>query len=75
MPLYEYSCRRCAHRFEQRLNYGQRLEVQNCPACGAQETSLCLSAPARVSSGKAQAAPPGGCAGGSCSCGRFPATA
>jgi putative FmdB family regulatory protein len=76
MPLYEYACRRCAHRFEQRLNYEQRLEPQSCPACGARETSLCLSVPARVGNGaRPAAADTGGCAGGSCTCGRFPATA
>jgi putative FmdB family regulatory protein len=77
MPLYEYACRRCQKRFESRLKYEQRLEPQTCPACGARETTLCLSTPS-LSLGSAQAAlaaPSDGCAGGGCTCGRYPATA
>jgi putative FmdB family regulatory protein len=32
MPIYDYTCKRCGHRFEQLVN---RDEAPACPACGA----------------------------------------
>ncbi len=73
MPLYEYACRACGNRFEQRLRYDDRLKQQPCPKCGAAQASLCMSVPSLV--GAATSATNGtGCqsTGGACGCGRFP---
>jgi putative FmdB family regulatory protein len=74
MPLFEYACRTCSQRFEQIRKFAERLDAPPCPACGAEHTVLCLSAPARVAaanaSTRANAAEscdaPGGCCGGMC---------
>ena len=34
MPLYEYKCSKCGHRFEKIENYSAS-EVKKCPKCGA----------------------------------------
>ena len=70
MPIYEYACRACGNRFEQRLRYDERLKQQPCPKCGGTQASLCMSAPALVGGG-AQAAPTCQSTGGACGCGRF----
>lgn len=35
MPLYEYRCRECGHRFEILQRVGERAEGLTCPHCGA----------------------------------------
>lgn len=35
MPLYEYRCRECSHRFEILQRLGQGAEGLECPHCGA----------------------------------------
>lgn len=35
MPLYEYRCRECGHRFEILQRLGQGAEGLECPHCGA----------------------------------------
>ena len=71
MPIYEYTCRKCHNQFDARVKYEQRLEPQPCPACGARETSLRISAPALVgaASHKGSGGSGGGCCGGGCACG------
>ena len=44
MPLYEYKCEACAHRFE-RIQKFSDPPVETCPQCGGQVKKL-LSAPA-----------------------------
>lgn len=44
MPLYEYKCEACAHRFE-RIQKFSDPPVETCPQCGGQVRKL-LSAPA-----------------------------
>ena len=44
MPLYEYQCKKCKHRFE-RIQKFSDPEVKRCPECGATVERL-LSAPA-----------------------------
>ncbi len=44
MPLYEYQCTRCEHRFE-RLQRFSDPPITVCPACGGPVSQL-LSAPA-----------------------------
>lgn len=44
MPLYEYQCKKCKHRFE-RIQKFSDPEVKKCPKCGGGVERL-LSAPA-----------------------------
>jgi putative FmdB family regulatory protein len=44
MPLYEYQCTKCKHRFE-RIQKFSDPEVKKCPECGAKVEKL-ISAPA-----------------------------
>jgi putative FmdB family regulatory protein len=44
MPLYEYQCDACAHRFERIQKYSDPL-VDTCPVCGGHVRKL-LSSPA-----------------------------
>jgi len=44
MPLYEYQCTACEHRFEKIQKFSDPL-VQVCPVCGGQVQKL-LSSPA-----------------------------
>ena len=44
MPLYEYQCKKCKHRFEKIRKFSDR-PVKKCPECGGPVEQL-LSAPA-----------------------------
>jgi putative FmdB family regulatory protein len=44
MPLYEYQCEACAHRFE-RIQKFSDPPIETCPACGGHVRKL-LSSPA-----------------------------
>src|ERR1700687_3759635 len=35
MPLYEYECKKCGHRFEKIQLYSDKM-VKKCPECGGQ---------------------------------------
>lgn len=48
MPLYEYSCKACAHQFELLVRTG---EIPECPACRAQELERRFSVFAAHSAG------------------------
>jgi putative FmdB family regulatory protein len=43
MPLYEYQCKKCSHRFE-RLQQFSDAPVKKCPDCGGKVEQL-ISAP------------------------------
>ena len=45
MPLYEYQCAACGHRFEQIQKFSDP-PVEVCPSCGEREVSKLLSSPA-----------------------------
>jgi len=45
MPLYEYQCRACSHRFERIQKFSDPL-VTLCPQCGKETVQQLLSAPA-----------------------------
>ena len=45
MPLYEYQCLDCGHRFEQLQKFSDP-PASTCPACGKHKVSQLLSAPA-----------------------------
>lgn len=65
MPLYEYSCRECGHRFEvlQRMNEGS--EGLDCPRCGHPEVSKQFSTFAAAVAGGSTAGR-GAAASGAC---------
>jgi len=44
VPLYEYQCKKCQHRFEKIQKFSDR-EIKKCPECGGSVERL-LSAPA-----------------------------
>jgi putative FmdB family regulatory protein len=44
MPLYEYQCKKCKHRFEKIQTYSDK-PIKKCPECGGAVEKL-LSAPA-----------------------------
>ena len=44
MPLYEYQCKKCGHRFERIQRFSDPL-IKKCPECGGKVEQL-LSAPA-----------------------------
>jgi putative FmdB family regulatory protein len=44
MPLYEYECEKCAHRFEQIRRFSDP-PVETCPVCGGPVRKL-MSSPA-----------------------------
>jgi putative FmdB family regulatory protein len=44
MPLYEYECKKCGHRFEKIQLYSAKM-VKKCPECGGQVEQM-ISAPA-----------------------------
>jgi len=41
MPIYEYECERCTHRFEELVAGSE--EVPRCPSCGAYEAKRLFS--------------------------------
>jgi len=45
MPLYEYKCRACAHRFERIVKFSDA-PLTACPQCGRDEVQQLISAPA-----------------------------
>jgi putative FmdB family regulatory protein len=45
MPLYEYECGACGHRFEKIQKFSDPL-VHECPSCGTGPVQKLLSAPA-----------------------------
>src|ERR1700686_462132 len=44
MPLYEYECKKCGHRFEKIQKFSDRM-VKKCPKCGGRVEQM-ISAPA-----------------------------
>lgn len=61
MPIYEFRCHKCGHRFEKLCSLGETGEKMQCPTCSA-------PAPRRVMSGFCAAGTDSGSGGGS-SCG------
>lgn len=45
MPIYEFECPTCAHRFE-RLQKVSDADPSDCPECGRSGVRRCLTAPA-----------------------------
>jgi putative FmdB family regulatory protein len=51
VPIYDYQCRRCKHRFEQLVRPGQ---APDCPACGAAGPERLFPATAVVSTARSR---------------------
>ena len=51
MPLYEYRCEECGHRFEVLQRMGEGNEALTCPRCGAARPEKQLSTFAASSTG------------------------
>lgn len=65
MPLYEYRCQECDHRFEVLQRIGEGAEGIVCPSCDAEAVSKQYSTFAASSGGAAEAAAPAaGCCRG-----------
>ena len=45
MPIYEYQCRKCKHRFEKIRKFSDK-PLKKCPECGGGGLEQLLSAPA-----------------------------
>ena len=45
MPLYEYECQACKHRFERIQQFSDPI-VKKCPKCGKRRVKKLLSSPA-----------------------------
>ena len=41
MPIYEFECPACSHRFERVMKAGEAKPA--CPACGKKETVRCFA--------------------------------
>jgi len=77
MPLYEYECASCSHRFDRITSMGDA-DQQACPRCGTERARRLLSVIAglgasRGTDGASMTGPigggGGGCGGGcACSC-------
>lgn len=60
MPLYEYRCPQCGHRFEILQRMGEGAEGLACPRCGAGKVEKQFSTFASSTGGGASASPGGG---------------
>lgn len=71
MPMYEYTCKRCAETFEV-LTRSSDAPAPICPSCGG-EVARQFSTFATVGASRGMDLPMagggGGCCGGSCACG------
>lgn len=65
MPLYEYACADCGHRFEVLQRIGEGAEGLVCPKCKAEQLEKQFSTFASGSEGKAASAGARACGGGS----------
>ncbi len=68
MPLYEYKCRSCGHRFELLQRMGEGATEVECPRCGERTAEKLLSTFAASVSGSGPSAAPA-CGGGGCGAG------
>jgi putative FmdB family regulatory protein len=69
MPLFEFTCRKCGHVFEEILSLADLEEgVPACPSCGSPRTERALST---FNTGSAGSEAPCGAPAGSCGTGGF----
>jgi putative FmdB family regulatory protein len=72
MPIYEYTCSTCEHRFEELVSADGRTLVA-CPECASSDVTKLFSSFATHSVGGDMPQPAmggggGGCCGGGCGC-------
>jgi putative FmdB family regulatory protein len=66
MPIYEYVCADCSHKFETLVRaWG---DAVSCPQCRSQAVQKLLSTFAMAGGGRAEQPTPGACCGGGCGC-------
>jgi putative FmdB family regulatory protein len=75
MPIYEYTCSTCAHRFEELVSSDGRTLVA-CPECASSDVTKLFSSFAMRTTSVGGDMPRtsmggggGGCCGGGCGCG------
>jgi len=56
MPIYEYRCRDCGHRFEVLQRLGQGADGLVCPGCGAEPVEKVFSTFAAAGANSAKSA-------------------
>jgi putative FmdB family regulatory protein len=44
MPIYEYECGKCSHRFEKRQGFND-VSIVDCPKCSAKSKRILCPAP------------------------------
>jgi len=64
MPLYEYACTECGHKFEVLQRLGEGAEGLTCPNCEAETVEKQFSTFASSSDGKSASTSAGSCGGG-----------
>lgn len=57
MPLYEYECNSCGHRFEKLVSISLGSNKQTCPSCGKEDSEKLMSAFSTKSSSSTSSAP------------------
>jgi len=69
MPLFEFTCRKCGHVFEEILSLAELQEgAPHCPSCGSRRTERGLST---FNTGSASGEAPCGAPAGGCGSGGF----
>lgn len=72
MPIYEYKCPKCEHRFEQLVKSMSRDEKIVCPQCGSKSVEKQLSVFAARQAAPAMSHMPGPACGGCSEAGSCP---
>ncbi len=67
MPIYEFRCDSCGHKFDKLCPMGETGENINCPRCEAPKPQRLMSGFAAKSTGKNGLSTPMGGTGGGCS--------
>ena len=55
MPVYEYQCKSCNHRYSAILSIKESDHVPACPSCGSEQVRKLVSSPAVVRSAQQKA--------------------
>lgn len=63
MPIYEYICDGCGHKFEELVRNDKEEAQLTCPQCGQGKPARQLSVFAARDQAPAGGPPPGGCGG------------